>query len=313
VSASVRSWPLLLALGCVPTLLARGALDPNRGRQGADQADVAADAKLHVAVSIMPEAYFVERIGGERVSVQVLVGPGQSPHTYEVTPRQLEELSRAKLYFRIGIEFEERLVPRLERMFPELKVVDLRTGVPLRRMSADEAGDEDEHQHAGRPDPHIWLSPVLVKIQAQTICDALVEIDPAHADQYRANLAAFAKDLDRVHARIAAALAPLKGRTIFVFHPAFGYFADTYGLQQVPVESEGKEPTAKQLAALIARAKAQGVKVIFVQPQFPAKAAEAVAQAIGGAVVPIDDLARDYLKNLEEMADKIKAALSGRP
>jgi zinc transport system substrate-binding protein len=284
-------WTLLLALGVVPAALGQGPTPE----------------KLHVAVSILPEAYFVERVGGDLVSVQVLVGPGQSPHAYDVTPRQLEELSRAKVYFRIGIACEDTLLPRIERLSKGLKVVDLRTNVPLRRMGADEAGAEGEH--AGRPDPHIWLSPVLVKTQAQTICDALVAADPGHAEQYRKNLADFQQDLDRVHARIAAALAPLKGREIFVFHPAFGYFADAYGLKQVPVEIEGREPTAKQLAALIARAKADGVKVIFVQPQFPVKAAEAVAQAIGGAVVPMDDLSRDYLKNLEDMADKIKVAL----
>ena len=168
-------------------------------------------------------------------------------------------------------------------------------GVPLRMLTADEITAEEAHEaheephgqesetNAGRPDPHIWLNPLLVKTQARTICDALVELDPQHAADYRKNLAAFEADLDRVHAEIAATLAPLKGRELFVFHPAFGYFADAYGLKQVPVEIEGKEPTAKQLAELIARAKADHVKVIFVQPQFSRKSAEAIAQAIGGA------------------------------
>jgi zinc transport system substrate-binding protein len=309
--ASIRSGVLLLILGILPA--ARGQPpDPNRDRKGADQAARSRSEMLHVAVSILPEAYFVERVGGDLVDVQVLVGPGQSPHTYDATPRQLEELSRAKVYFRIGVEFEDALLPRIEDMFQSLKVVDLREGIPLRTMSGDEAGAESEH--AGRPDPHVWLSPVLVKKQAQTICDALLVLDPPHADRYRANLTAFQQDLERVHARVAAALAPLKGREVFVFHPAFGYFTDAYGLKQVPVEIEGKEPTARQLAALIARAKADGVKVIFVQPQFPVRAAEAVAQAIGGAVVPMDDLARDYLKNLQDMADKIVASgLGARP
>ena len=281
--------------------------------------------KLHVVVSILPQAYFVERVGGERVDVDVLVGPGQSPHAYDLTPKQLEGLSHAKVYFRVGIDFEVALVPRIERLFKDLKVVDQRAGVPLRKMTADEISAEEAHEgheeprghdagtNAGQPDPHIWLNPLLVQTQVRTICDTLATLDPQHAADYRKNLADFDADLDRVHAEIAKTLAPLKGREMFVFHPAFGYFADAYGLKQVPVEIEGKEPTAKQLAELIARAKADQVKVIFVQPQFSKKSAEAIAQAIGGAVVPIDDLARDYLKNLEGIAAKIKAGLETPP
>jgi zinc transport system substrate-binding protein len=283
----------------------------------------AAQQKMKVVVSILPQEYFVKRVGGDFVDVDVLVGPGQSPHSFDATPRQLDGISHATLYFSIGIDFENTLVPRIARLFPNVKLVDTRRNVPLRMLTPDERAAEEHHEHAEQehasgetppasaeaPDPHIWLNPLLVKIQAQTICDALAEADPAHADTYRENLAAFIADLTRVNAQIAAALAPLKGKAIFVFHPAFGYFADAYGLKQVPVEVGGKEPTAKQLAGLITQAKAAGVKVIFVQPQFSAQAAEAVAQAIGGAVVPLDDLARDYLKNLEDLAAKIKSAL----
>jgi zinc transport system substrate-binding protein len=273
-------------------------------------------ARLRVAVSILPQAWFVERIGGECVTVDVLVGPGQSPHAFEPSPRQMTALADARAYVRIGIDFEQSLVPRLERMFPNLRIVDQRTGVPLRPVDA--ACDHDHeheqgHDHAdahGAPDPHIWLSPPLAKTQAQTIADALVALDPARAATYRANLAALHADLDRVHAELAAALAPLKGRELFVFHPAFGYFADAYGLKQVPVEVGGKEPTPRQLAQLIERARSAGVQVIFVQPQFPQKSAAAVARAINGAVVPMDDLARDYLANLSDMAAKIKTALA---
>ncbi len=293
----------LLALSAVPHAVAQ-----------TDAAPV-----LKVAVSILPQAYFVERVGGVRVDVQVLVGPGLSPHTFEPTPKQLTALADARVYFRVGIDFEQALVPRLAGLFPNLRIVDTRAGVPLRHFAAHEASCEHaEHGHAdeaaaGRPDPHIWLNPLLVKTQAQTICDTLCELDPAHADEYRRNLAAFHADLDRVHAQLAAALAPLKGRELFVFHPAFGYFTDAYGLRQVPVEIEGKEPTARQLQALVARARAANVKVIFVQPQFAKKAAQTVAEAIGGVVVPLDDLARDYLKNLEDIAGKVKGVAPAPP
>ena len=285
------------------------------------------DPKIRIFVSIPPQATFVERVGGTHVAVDVLVAPGQSPHAYEPTPKQMAQLAEARLFFGIGWPFEKRVLAKVTATNPHLVVVDTREGVPLRRMTAAEARLDDHGRAAARedghaaglpagasePDPHIWLNPRYVKIQAATICRALQAAGPAHAAEYQKNLDAFAEDLDGTDARIAAALAPLKGREFLVFHPAFGYFADAYGLRQMPVEIEGKEPGARQLAALIDRARADGVKVIFVQPQFSARSAEAVARAIGGAVVPIDPLARDYLANLEDMADKIRRALQPGP
>lgn len=285
------------------------------GPAGARPADAPAE-KLTVAVSILPQAYFVERLGGERVRVTVLVGPGQSPHAYEPTPKQVAELAAARAYFTIGVEFERGLLPRLRSSFPKLRVVDTQAGVPLRTMTAAEAEaecdhghdhDHGAHAHQGTPDPHIWLSPRLVKIQAATMASTLIDLDPPGTEVYRRNLAAFQADLDRLHDRLAAALGHLKGREVFVFHPAFGYFLDEFGLKQVPVEIEGKEPTARQLAAVIERAKAAGIRVIFVQPQFSRKSAAAVAEAIGGVVVPLDPLARDFTGNLQDMAAKIQA------
>ncbi len=295
-----------------------------------------APGKLRAFVSILPQKYFVERIGGDLVDVRVLVGPGQSPHTFDPTPRQMTELSRSTVYFRIGIPFEDTLMPKLRATLKGSTVVDTRKGIELRRMDADadhdhhENADEAHHGHdatehsnnisgdkhdghtheAGAPDPHTWLDPMLVKVQAQTICEALCKIDPAHAETYRKNLAAFEHDLDKVDADIQKALAPIKGNKIFVFHPAYGYFADRYGLKQTAVETGGKEPAARQLAALIAKAKQEGVKVIFVQPQLGLKNAQTIATEIGGAVVSLDPLAPDYIRNLEEMAAKVKSALS---
>ncbi len=274
------------------------------------QADDA--TRIEVFVSIPPQAAFVERVGGEHVRVGVLVPPGQSPHTFEPTPKQMAQLAGARVFFAIGLPLETRLLEKARAANPGLRVVDTRQGVPLRRMTADEAGPADEHGHdhaAGEPDPHTWLNPRYAKIQAATICRTLQEMDPTRKDEYRKNLEAFQADLDAVDARIAKALAPVKGKELLVFHPAFGYFAEAYGLRQVAVEVEGKEPNARALAALIERAKAGGARVIFVQPQFSPKTAEAVARAIGGVVVPMDALARDYLGNLEEMAAKVLRAL----
>lgn len=284
--------------------------------------------KIETFAAVLPQAWFIRRIGGPHVDVDVLVGPGQSPHTFDPTPRQMARLAQARLFFAVGWPFEKRLLEKAAAVNPNLKVIDTLEGVPLRRPTAAEiAADADAHEqaaarpaatpgqapapaaHDGQADPHVWLSPRCAKIQAATIAKALADADPARAEEFRKNLAALQQDLDRLDARLAAALAPLRGKTFFVYHPAFGYFADAYGLVQAPVEIEGKEPGARQLAALIARAKSEGVRVIFVQPQFSARSAEAVARAIGGAVVPIDPLAGDYETNLMDMADKIRRSL----
>jgi zinc transport system substrate-binding protein len=276
--------------------------------------------KVRVFVSILPQAYLVDRVGGPYVEAGVLVGPGQSPHTFDPAPRQMVELSRAQLFFTIGWPFEKQLVEKARSLNPNLKIIDMREGVRLRWPSAAEAAaDRDEPTpapppgrgaHAGQSDPHTWLSPRNARIEAANVCRALAAADPKHAAAYQENLAALDRDLEALDAELARTLAPLKGKTLLVYHPAFGYFADAYGLRQAPVEIEGKEPTARQLAALVDRARADGVRVIFVQPQFSARSAEAVAQAIGGAVVPLDDLSRDYLANLRDMAAKIRTALA---
>ena len=280
----------------------------------------AADAgTMTVFTSIVPQEYFVERIGGDRVAVQALVTPGSSPATYEPTPRQMAALSEATIFFRIGVPFENAFIPKIERTMKGLRIVDTRKGITLRRMKAhhhyhgereeaDHAGHGD-HAHKGGSDPHVWLSPRLVKVQAQTIADALIASDPAGKAAYEKNLAAFLKDLDALDAHLVEALAPVKGKTLMVFHPAWGYFADAYGLEQEPIEIEGKDPSGRQVARMIDMAKDEGVRVIFVQPQFSKKSAKRIADAIGGAVVPIDPLARDYVGNLEQVAAAVLLAI----
>jgi zinc transport system substrate-binding protein len=267
-----------------------------------------------VYASIPPVKYFAERIGGSHVRVDVLLKPGQSMHTYEPTARQMVELSSARLFLRIGVPFEKQVADKVGQALKNLELVDVNEGITLLTASEPCEHDADHgHHHDHREselDMHTWTSPRLAKIQAGNICRALVRVDPDRRADYEANLAALKADLDHLDVEIAAALRPLKGRTFFVFHPAFGYFAEAYGLKQVAIESGGKEPSAKQLDELIDRARDSGVKLIFVQPQFPRRGAEAVAQAIGGAVVPLDHLAEDYVGNLRHVAEMIRAALA---
>ncbi len=266
---------------------------------------------IPVFVSIQPQAYFVERIGGKRVSVDVLVLPGKNPATYAPTPGQMTKLSKARLFFRIGVLFENVLVPKIENNIKQLKIIDTSKGIKLRKMKENPFLDQkkeetDDHRHdAGGFDPHIWLDPMIVKKQAKTILDALISFDPDGKSEYLTNHHIFARELDTLHEKIERALAPFKGGKIFVFHPAFGYFADAYGLTQVAVEIEGKAPKGKDLSRFIKNARQERVRVIFVQPQFDQNAAGKIAGAINGVVIPLDPLARDYIKNLEKIAETI--------
>lgn len=280
--------------------------------------------KMPVFVSILPQAYFLERLGGAHVDIEVLIGAGQSPHSYEPTPKQMAKLATARAFFSIGVPVEKGVLRKIRQSHKQLVIVETQKGVPYRYLAGHDhdhgAGHGKAHGAAGpaaspprgdqkTPDPHIWMAPKLVKLQARNISAALTSLDPAHKQEYAANLQAFEAELDRVDGGISRALAPFKGSKIYVFHPAFGYFADAYGLIQVPIEIEGKEPGARQLTKIIDRAKQDRVKVLFVQPQFSAKGAAAVAKAIGGVVVPIDPLAGDYPANLERIAAAVARGL----
>ena len=269
---------------------------------------------VRVFAGLPPLGHVVQRVGGRHVEVDVMLQGGQDPHTFEPTPRQVMDLSRACLFFKIGMPFEDRLAERITSSHPRLKVIDATEGVEKRPADAaccaEADHDHDHDHHAGQPDPHVWLSPLVLKVLAANVAEALCVADPRHAAAYRENLAELNASLDALHARITHRLAPYRGRTFFVFHPAFGYFADAYGLKQESVEMEGKSPTPKQLRELIQRARASHAKVIFLQPQFDHRSAEAVARAIGGTILPMDSLAPDVERNLDDVSKELASALA---
>jgi zinc transport system substrate-binding protein len=270
---------------------------------------VCATAPVQVVVSILPQKYFVERIGGRRVTVSALVGPGQSPATYEPSPRQMLTLARAQIYFRIGVPIEAALIPRIRQMYPKLRISDTREGVQLRLMdtSAEIFGDSHKpaHHHTEARDPHIWLSPALVKIQAHNIARTLSAADPAGADYYRTQAQLFTGELAELEQELTGALSHLSGRRILVFHPAWGYFADQFQLQQLPVEISGKEPSPRQLARIIEFAKRENIRVMFVQSQFSGSGARAIMDAMDGVVVSLDPLGESYPDNLRRIANTV--------
>ncbi len=267
----------------------------------------ASGEKLDVFVSILPQKYFVESVGGDRVHVRALVEPGQSPATYEPSPRRMAALSEAKIYFRIGVAFENSIIPKISRS--GLTVVDTREGIKLRQMEGSHHHHHGDHSHDDGTDPHIWLDPGLAAIQARTIADALITADPGNRETYEENLDRFKKELEQLDKELASILEPVKGRTLMVFHPAWGYFTDAYDLKQMAVELEGKEPSARHLSRVIKRAKEEGIKVIFVQPQFSRKSADTIAEAVDGSVIAIDPLAENYMDNLKPAAWAIRKAL----
>lgn len=158
-------------------------------------------------------------------------------------------------------------------------------------------------------DPHIWTSPALAGIMADHIRAALSDIDPSHAKAYQAGFDALATDLTALDKDLRKRLAGVTHRKFLVFHPSWGYFADTYGLQQIAIEAAGKEPGPRTLARIIARAKREKIHVIFVQQQFSRTTASTVARAIDGKVVAIDPLAENYIDNMRKAADAFFTSL----
>ena len=255
---------------------------------------------LTVFVSVLPQKYFVQRIGGENVRVEVMVGPGQSPATYEPTPKQMARLSGSAAYFYIGVPFENAWLRRLASLNPRMRLVDCRAGVGL---GPDPIAPEHEEQNGhAHLDPHIWTDPRLVAGIAGNIHHALVELDPAYIDEYGGNYRRLQADLTRLDSDIRSMVSQTSVREFMVFHPAWGHFAHAYGLRQIAIQQHGKEPGASTVAGLIRTAQAERIPVIFVQPQFADTLAQTIAQAIGAQVVQVDPLAGDYIANLRRVA-----------
>ncbi len=254
------------------------------------------DDKLTVAVSIVPQSTFVKEIGGELIEVITMIPPGSSAETYAPTPRQLQAFSEASIFFSIGVPSEvANILPKSKDFNPNLKIVDLAEHVskvyPELEISP------------GERDPHIWLSPMRVKVMVDVIAEELSLLDPKNRDIYNENAQRYKEELDAVDKRIRKSLSDLKNRTFIAYHPAFGYFADDYGLEMIALEEEGKEATPQNFRNIIDIAKEKGIKVIFYQAEVDSRQSEAFAKEIGGRTQQIAPLAPDYIDNLDKMAD----------
>jgi zinc transport system substrate-binding protein len=231
-----------------------------------------------------------------------MVPPGADPHTTELTPSKMTEVAEAKMYAKVGsgIEFELSYMDKIEAVNKNMLVVDCSKGIELvTSVDPNEPG----------MDPHIWVSPLNAKIMVQNICDGLVQVDPANKDYYEQNRDAYLQKLDSLDQEIRSSLANIKNRAFIVLHPSWGYFAKDYDLEQIPIEIGGKEPSAQDITRIIDEAKQRNIKIIFASPQFNPQMAEVIANEIGGKVVLIDPLAKDYIDNLRMVLDEMVQAM----
>ena len=293
-------------------------------------------AKPLVSVSVPPQKYFVEKIAANTLDINVIIPAGVDEHNFDFKPATMQRLEKSDIYFTIGLEFERVFADKFQSNFANLQVID--TGKDLRNLATshthskddhdehhNHAGyddhDHDEHAHGkdehhahkhsnshethGENDPHIWLDPILVKIQASTIAKALIAKYPQNKALYEANLAHFQAELDALNAEISALFEKSKNKKFIIYHPSLAYFAARYHLVQIPVEIEGKEPKTKDLQRLMSVAKKENIKTIFVQKGFSQNAAKSLAKELKASVVELNHLSDDYSKNLLEIAKKI--------
>lgn len=280
-------------------------------------------AAIEVTVSIPPQKNLVERIGGEHVNVTVLLPFGADPHTFEPKPSQLRQIAKADMYIAIGMPFEDAWLHRLTDASEGADGKGLTIVEMHKKLVSPEHGNQavnpehQEHQHAshdhskcgGPNDPHRWLSPMLMKYMGMEVCKALIKADPENAPAYRTNYRKLAQELADLDAKLANLLSviPEDHRRFMVFHPAWLYFANSYNLEEVAIEVDGREPTPQQLMKIIDTARHYDIKTIFIQPQFSKRAAQTIAQEIGNGVqlVEADPLEEDWAHSIERLAEKI--------
>jgi len=270
---------------------------------GSAAPEPAAPKKIVAAVSIVPEEAFVKAVGQDLVETVVLIPPGSSESNYAPSPQVLTKLSEAALYFPIGVPAEAaNILPRLPDINKNLRMVDL-------AAEAAKVYPEREYEPGAR-DPHIWLSPKRAITMIEAISRALSENDPEQREQYAKNAKDYIEKLEAVDRAIAARFSKLERKTFLVYHPAFGYFADDYGLTMLAVESEGKEAGIDDLRDVINRAKQEKIKTIFYQEEVDSKQARVIAEELGGQMQLVAPLAANYLENLETMAELITNSLT---
>lgn len=268
-------------------------------------------SKDTIFVTILPQKWVVDRIVENDFEVISVVDRGMNPHSFEITPSMVSKIANSKVYFIIGLgDSEDNLVATLKKSFPNINIVDVSKGIQkLPFTHYHSRCFEHQHKHPAN-DPHVWTSPLNMKVIAKNVFEEVSKIKPERKQFYENRYLQLIKELDDLHKEIKQLLEPFRNRRFMVFHSAFKYFEKEYGVVEVSIEYEGKEPTPKQLRCIIDEAKRNRVRVVFVQTGFSQKSAKVIAQEIGGVVEEINQLEYDYINNMKFIATKIKESYS---
>lgn len=266
------------------------------------------EAVLKVAVSLPPQAEIVRAIGGDRVEVTIVLPTGVDHESFSPRPKMLQSVAGVDLYWATGVGFEQRWLPKLLESNRDLAILvwndeEAAAGEPHHHR-------HEPHDHACHDDLHRWLDIGSVKIAAGVLSGRLIQLDPDGRSVYEANTEHFLSRCEQLRIEIGALLAPFKGRHFYVYHGAFGYFAEAHGLEQVALEREGREPSLRDLSTLISAARAEGVTAVYLQPQIQAPAAHQLARAIGADIVTLDPLAENWESNLRRIAETLARGFS---
>lgn len=270
-------------------------------------------ASIEVFVSILPQQYFVQRIGGDLVNVHVMVKPGQSPETFEPSPKIMTAYSTANVFFTIGMPFEKVWIRRVASLNSSIAIVNTQPEKATLLLS-EHAHEAHEHENLSEEgsenwDPHTWLSPLIALQQAKIIKTELARLLPDKIEDIDWNYNKLQEELKVLDESVSERFQNRKQNNFLTFHPAFSYFAHQYGLTQLSIETGGKEPSARQIATIINRVKDKKLSYILIERQFNQSIPKTIADSIGAKLLVLDPLAYDYINNMYDIADKIDKAL----
>ena len=250
-----------------------------------------------IYVSIAPIKPIVEAIVGDDFTVEILVPAGASPESFEPTPKQFIALNKAQLVLGTGLlDFEQQL---LKRIHNQNKVVDLSRGIVTISGSCSHT-HHGKHCHHGI-DPHIWCSPKSLSIMARNAHNAIVAAMPDSV-QYTAAYSALSERITTLDNEVAELASNASLPYFIIYHPALTYLARDYGLEQIAIENDGKEASAKRLAQIISKARVDGIKSVFYQSEFPESSVQIICEDIGANAVEINPLAEDIFTNIRDIA-----------